>query len=111
VDRRELRDGEVEALAQHTIQSDDLKLGYAAQHAAEEAVVYKLTRMMLLSGAEPTGVEIEWVCQGRAIGVKGGPVIDMEVKVLTPAAPSCTVCGTQATRRLLSGQWRCTIHA
>jgi len=110
VDRRELRDGEVEALAQHKVMPDELKLGYAAQHAAEDAVVYKLTRMMLMSGAQPVEVELEWICQGRAIGVKGGNVVDMEVKVLPPAPPECTVCRMQATRRLLTGEWRCGVH-
>lgn len=110
MDRRELRDGEVEALAQHAIRPDDLKLGYAAQHAAEDAVVYKLTRMMMMSGAEPVEVELEWVCQGRAIGVKSGNIVEHEVRTLTPAPPACTVCGVTASRRLLSGEWRCGVH-
>lgn len=125
VDERDLKDGEVEALAQHVIRPDDLKLGYAAQHAAEQAVEYKLARLLTMSLAEPVEIELEWVCRGRAIGVKGSlnprRAITTEVKVLPPSPPSCRVCGMTATTTkkvpydddavLEREEPRCRVHA
>lgn len=91
---------EVEALARHEVTSQDLRLGFAAQHAAEDMVEYKLSRLLAVSGAELKSVELVWVCQGRAIGVKrdGTPVIEHhQVRTLPPAPPSCVVCGAPAS--------------
>lgn len=121
---RNLGPDEVEALAKHEVRSDDLRLGYAAQHAVEQAVEYKLARLLTLSGAELVDVELEWVCQGRAIGRKGaGRVIEhVEVKTLPPPPPACTVCGVRAVdvadvpvpgygSEFVKHEPRCKIHA
>ena len=90
---------EVEALARHEVRPDDLRLGYAAQHAAETAVEYKLARLLTLSNAEPVEIELEWICTGRAIGRKTGRVLEeKQVKYLpqpAPQGPPCTVCGVR----------------
>lgn len=100
-------DGGVEAVAQHVVSSDDLRLGYAAQHAAEEAVEYKLARMLTLSGAELTSVKIEWICRGVATGVKPqGRVIEHQEVRRLPVGPTvCVICGAPAVVGL-----RCAIH-
>lgn len=115
----------MEALAEHRIKPDDLRLGYAAQHAAEEVVEYKLSRLLTLSLAEPHEIEIEWICRGRAIGTKGSlnpsRAITTEVKTLPSAPPSCAVCGMRATTTkkvpwdddavLEKEEPRCAVHA
>lgn len=121
---RDLGPDEVEALAKHEVRSEDLRLGYAAQHAAEQAVEYKLARLLTLSGAELVDVELEWVCQGRAIGRKrtGEALEYVEVKRLPPPPPACTVCGVRAVDvadvpvpgyggEFVKHEPRCSIHA
>lgn len=122
---RDLEYGEVEALAKHEVRSADLRLGYAAQHAAEDAVEHKLARLLALSGAEPVDIEIEWVCTGRAIGRKSGRVVEERQVKYLPAPPEkgppCSVCGThspdvklvpvRAEGELLYEENRCHVHA
>lgn len=123
----DLGPGEVEAIAKHEVLPRDLRLGFAAQTAAEELVAYKLRRLLALSGAEPTKVELVWVCQGRAVGKKGstrtleGGASYRKALPPPPQPPGCTVCGVRATEvadvpakdypGFIQHEPRCAIHA
>lgn len=115
---------EVEALAKHEVRPDDLRLGYAAQQAAEELVQYKLSRLLAVSGAsEVADIQIMWVCQGRAVGRKGTSprrAVEHEVRQALPPAHQCAVCGVTADVRRVTvpyaegfdqDEYRCGIHA
>lgn len=97
----DLADNEVEVLARHTVSASDLRLGFAAQTAAEDAVNYKVARLLQVEGAELVGpITYTWTCVAVAKGKRrsvNAVQTPPRLVSLPPAEPTCSICGAPAT--------------